>query len=286
MVEGENKISGNQKQVQDILFRGEIGWKEIIFDLIHSEELDPWDIDISILADSFFERISKYEELDFFISGQVLLAASFLLRLKSELLLNRYLRSVDEILFGETEKKKVVFERLELDEDIPELVLKSPLPRYKKVTLNELIDSLNKAIITENRRIKKTIVNQNALREMGILAPKKSKIKKRNSKFIHGKLLAYFDANKSHKSVDYKKFVGEDPFERAISFFPMLQLEMTGDVWLENSGNFGDVNIWLKSVYLKNNPDPFGDLKAELGEFDEEELKRLGEVDKMGKLIE
>jgi len=286
MVEGENKISGNQKQVQDILFRGEIGWKEIIFDLIHSEELDPWDIDINILADSFFERISKYEELDFYISGQVLLAASLLLRLKSELLLNRYLRSVDEILFGKTEKKKVVFERLELDDDIPELVLKSPLPRYKKVTLDELINSLNKAIITENRRIKKTIVNQNALREMGVLAPKKNKIKKRNSKFIHGKLLAYFDANKSHKSVNYKEFVGEDPFERAISFFPMLQLEMTGDVWLENSGNFGDVNIWLKSVYLKNNPDPFGDLKAELGEFNEEELKRLDEVDKMGELIE
>lgn len=286
MVEEENKINSNQKQVQDILFRGEIGWKEIIFDLIHSEELDPWDIDIGILADSFFERIAKYEEMDFFISGQVILAASLLLRLKSELLLNKYLKSIDEILFGETEKKKVVFEKLELDEDIPELVMKSPLPRYKKVTLNELIDSLNKAIITENRRIKKTIVNRNALREMGIVVPKKSKLKKINSKFIRGKILAYFDANKSHKYVDYKKFVGEDSFERAISFFPMLQLEMMGDLWLENSESFGDINIWLKNVYLKNNPDPFGDLKAELGKFDEEELERLDKVDKMGELIE
>ena len=284
MVEGE--VNSNQRQVQDILFRRELGWKDILLDLINSKELDPWDIDISILADSFFEKLDEFEEMDFFISGQVLLAASLLLRLKSELLLSVYIKSIDDVLFGEGESKGPrVLERLELDEDIPDLVLKSPIPRYKKVTLNELIESLNKAIVTENRRIKKTIVNQNALREAGIIIPKKKINREKSMMFLHSKLKSYFDANASHKSVDYTKFIGEDKDERAISFAPLLQLENNGKVWLEQGKEFGEIDIWLKDIYLKHNPDPFLELKQELGELTEEELERFEEVEEMGELV-
>ena len=47
--------------------------------------------------------MQKLEEADFFISSKVLLAACLLLRIKSEILLNQYIKSIDEILFG---KKK------------------------------------------------------------------------------------------------------------------------------------------------------------------------------------
>jgi hypothetical protein len=79
------------------------------------------------------------------------------------------------------------------------------MPRFRKVTLKELIDSLNKAINTENRRIKKAIVNQNALRETGISLPKRKYNIQNRLKHIHGKVLAHFDANKSHKKVSYTK---------------------------------------------------------------------------------
>ena len=287
MVEGENRINTNQLQVQDILFKREIGWKEILLDLINSKELDPWDIDISILTESFFEKIKEFEEMDFFVSSQVLLAASLLLRLKSELLLNVYLKNIDDVLFGENENTGPrVLERLELDEDIPDLVLKSPVPRYKKVTLNELIESLNKAIVTENRRIKKTIVNQNALREAGIIIPKKKVNREKNILLLHSKLKSYFDANVSHKSVTYTRFIGKDSEERAISFAPLLQLENNGKIWLDQKDSFGEIDIWLKDVYLKHNPDPFSDLKEELGELDGEELERFHEVEEAGDLVE
>ena len=210
------------------------------------------------------------------------------MRLKSELILSKYLRSIDDILFGreEIEKGKSTFERIELDEEIPHLILKSPLPRYRRVTLNELIESLNKAIITENRRIKKTIVNQNALRETGITLPKKSFGISERMKKLHSRLKAHFDANKSHKKVPYTSFVGEDREERALSFFPLLQLESNGDVWLEQEGVFEEIHIWIKEVYLKNNPDPFFDLKMDVSELTEEEIKRLEEVEKMGDLID
>ena len=49
----------SQEQVQDILFSRDIDWQEIIYDLINTEQLDPWDVDIVILTDRFLERIEK-----------------------------------------------------------------------------------------------------------------------------------------------------------------------------------------------------------------------------------
>lgn len=279
-VVGDEGAGVSQEQVQDLLFNRELSWKEIIFDLIYTEQLDPWDVDISLLTDKFMVRIDDFEELDFFVSSQVLLAASLLLRIKTERILSHYVKGIDDILFGEKneEKKKYVLERIELDEDIPDLIPKSPMPRYKRVTLNELIESLNKAIVTENRRIKKTIVNQNALRETGISLPKREFSISSKMKTLQGRLVAHFDANESHRKIHYDKFIGDDKEERALSFFPLLQLEMNGEVWLEQENVFDDVHIWMKHVFLEHNPDPFLDLKIELGGLKPEELKKLEEV--------
>lgn len=286
---GEEINSGvSQEQVHDLIFNKELSWKEIIFDLINTEQLDPWDINISILADRFLDKVQEYQEMDFFISSKVILAASLLLRLKSELILSKYVRGIDDILFGreEVDKHKSSFERIELDEDIPELILKTPMPRFKRVTLNELIESLNKAIVTENRRIKKTIVNQNALRETGIILPQRKEGISERMKKLHSRLMSHFEANKSHKRVPYSKFVGSEKDERALSFFPLLQLESNGEVWLEQEGVFEEIHIWIKHVFLKHNPNPFSDLELDKSILTEEELARLEEVEKLGDLLD
>jgi segregation and condensation protein A len=271
-MDDEVKFSVDQNQVHDLLFNREVGWQEIIYDLINTEQLDPWNIDISVLSEGFLLRIQKYEETDFFVSSKVLLAAALLLRIKSEMILSRYMKSIDEILFGDKEEdKKNVFERIELDEDIPDLIPRSPMPRFRKVTLKELIDSLNKAIITENRRIKKAIVNQNALRESGISLPKRKYNIQSKLKQIQGKVLLYFDANKSHKKVSYTNIIGLDKEERALSFFPILQLENNGEFWLEQEEHFEEIHIWLKKVFLKYNPNPYADLLT--GEWSEEHIE-------------
>lgn len=269
------KSTVSQKEVEDLLFNREIGWKEIIYDLINTEQLDPWDIDVGRLAEGFLIRIQQYEETDFFISSKVLLAAALLLRIKSELLLSRYMKSIDSILFGEKEEKKERgLERIELDEEIPELVLRSPIPRFRKVTLSELIESLNKAIITENRRIKKVIVDNNALREAGISLPKRKYNIMNRMKGIHDNIKDYFSKS-DKKKVSYTQIIGDDKEERALSFFPIIQLENNGELWLEQENHFDEIYIWLKKVFLKENPDPYADLKN--GDWSEETLEE-GEI--------
>ena len=277
--EKEAKISVKQEQIHDLLFNREIGWQEIIYDLINTEQLDPWDIDIILLADKYLERIRAIEEADFFISSKVLLAASLLLRIKSEILLDRYIKSIDEILFGKKEQPKYSLERIELDENIPELIPRSPLPRFRKLTLKELMESLNKAIITENRRIRKEIITKNALRDGVFLLPKRKFSIKNRIKEIYRNLLDYFKENKEEKKIPYTEFINNKKEEKIFSFLPLLHLEEQKKIWLEQEKPFEEIYIWLKETFLKHNPDPFADLKKTA----KEENKEKSEVEEKSK---
>lgn len=278
------KISPIQSQIHKLLFSRELGWQEIIYDLINTEQLDPWNLDITILTEKYLEKIQEFEEADFFVSSKVLLAAALLLRIKSEILLNRYIKSIDEILFKKEDKKKYQLEKIELDEEIPELIPRTPMPRLKKVTLKELIESLNKAVITENRRIKKEIINRNALREASISLPKKRFSIKDKIKEIYEKLFNYLDETKGKKKISFTEFVGEDKEEKIIIFSPLLHLETQKKVWMEQENHFDEIHIWLKKTYLKHNGDPFQDLKEELENeienLDSEKKQRLQKINK------
>ncbi|MCW8965237.1 MAG: segregation/condensation protein A [Candidatus Pacearchaeota archaeon] len=264
--EENSKVNSSfeQEQVHDLVFSREIGWQEIIYDLINTEQIDPWNINLVILTNKYLEKINELEEMDFFISSKVLLAAALLLRIKSELLLNKYIQGIDEILFGKKEEKKSSFERIELDEEVPALVPKSPMPRFKKVTLSELIESLNKAIITENRSIRKTIINKNALRESSISLPKRKFSIKDKIKEIYESLYGHFEQNKDKIKITFTEFIPQTKEERISSFSSLLHLENQSKVWLEQAEHFGEIHIWLKHVYLKHNPDPLEELREKL----------------------
>lgn len=258
------KAGVKQEQIHDILFNREIGWQEIIYDLINTEQLDPWDINITILTDKYLEKIQRLEEADFFISSKVLLAAALLLRIKSEILLNQYIKSIDEILFGKKESldsKKL--ERIELGEQIPELIPRSPMPRFKRVSLNELMEALNKAIVTENRRIKKEIIKSSALREVGILFPKRKLSINDKIKQIFAKIIYSLEENQNEKKIHYNLIIGEEKNEKIFSFAPLLYLEHQKKIWLEQKEHFGDIYIWERKTYWKQNGDPFKDLERD-----------------------
>lgn len=269
-----------QEEVHGMLFNRKLGWQELIYDLINTEQLNPWDVDITILSEKYLEKIRELEEADFFVSSKVLLAAALLLRIKSEILLNKYIKSIDEILFGNKEEKTYsTLERIELDEEIPVLVPKSPMSRFRKVTLKELVESLNKAIITENRRIKKEIVNRNALRETGISLPKRKFNIKDKINEIYSKLGKHFDSipESSHKKITYTKFVGESKEERIEHFSPLLHLENQKKVWLHQDGHFEEIHIWEKQSFWKHQGNPFEKLIQDLknGDFNEEEFSEI-----------
>ncbi|MCK9568084.1 segregation/condensation protein A [Candidatus Pacearchaeota archaeon] len=276
IMEEYQKSSVGQDQIHDLLFNREIGWQEIIYDLINTEQLDPWNIDIIILSDKYLDKIKEFEEADFFVSSKVLLAASLLLRIKSEILLNRYIKSIDEILFGKKESIKVQLERIELNEDIPELIPRSPMPRFRKVSLKELMESLNKAIVTENRRIKKEIVSKNTLRESSFSLPKRKFSIKDKIKEIYRDLTDWFKEKKEDK-ITFENFA-KNKEEKIISFLPLLYLEDQKKIWLDQKNPFEDINIWLREVFFEKNEDPFAELRKEAEEFEKNFKEELSDI--------
>lgn len=283
IVDEKRKIG--QEQLHDLLFGETLSWQAIIYDLINTEQLDPWDVDISILAQRFLERIRELEEANFFISSKVLLAASLLLRIKSELLLNHYLKSLDDILFGRKEDKKYIQERIELEDEIPDLIPRTPLPRYKKVTLQELMLALGNAIKTESRRIRRVVVKKQQEIETAISLPKKSINLKDRIQEVYGLLKNLFEKNETKFA--FSELSGKSSQEKLSFFVPLLHLDNNHKVFLEQEKHLDEIWIWMKHHYDKENAEWLEKMKKEVEEeiknspivMSDEELNRAEELE-------
>jgi len=273
-----------QEQIHGLLFGDTLSWQAIIYDLINTEQLDPWDIDLSLLAQRFLDKVRALEEANFFVSSKVLLAASFLLRIKSEILLDRDLAGLDDILFGKKEEKSYNQQRIELDEEIPMLNLRTPLPRFKKVSLDELMTALGRAISTETRRIRRITVVKQYEAEVAVALPKHSININEKIKEVYARLKGVF-LSRSEK-LAFSDFAGKGNEERITTFIPLLHLDNQNKVWLEQERPFDEIWILLKEVYESQNAEKLEALRKETFEAlqnqpkDEEIEERAEELGK------
>ena len=234
----------NESQFYSLITGDELSWQAIIYDLIKTEQLDPWDIDLGILSEKYLETIAELEEANFFVSSKVLLACSLLLRLKSEILANSYIQDLNDILFGKKEVQRTLdIERFIINEnELPLLVPKSPMARHKKVTLDQLMIALNKAINTENRRIKKTIKTHQAQRAADMVLPR--------SQFVPLKIRIkkIFTIISGHLSLPANQHISfeslaEEKEEKLASFLPILHLSNEQRIFLHQPIHFEDIFI-------------------------------------------
>jgi segregation and condensation protein A len=282
----ENNEKIGENQFYDIVTGKQADWQAIIYDLISSEQLDPWDIDIVLLTKKYFEKILELEERassdesegpDFYVSSKVLLAASLLLRIKSEFLLNKYLKSIDEILFGRKEDKKQIYERIEINEDdLPILIPRTPLPRARKVTLTELMAALGNAINTESRRIKREVAIKRAkkLSEVDFPSFKRIDLKDRIRQF-YAKILTSVKQKEQNperdlNKVGYSKLVGIEKDEKLACFLPLLHLSNTRKLWLEQEKHLDEIWVFLYEYFDKNKDKFFEELEQDIEEMKEE----------------
>ena len=265
-----------QSQIHELLFGKKLSWQAIIYDLINTEQLDPWDIDISLLSGKYLEKVKEMEEANFFVSSKVLFAASLLLRMKSDIILNSDIPGLDDVLFGKKEEKKYTQERIELEDgEIPDLVPRTPIPRFKKVTLQELMAALGKAFKTENRRIRKEIVLKHHEREAERVMPKNTFNLKDKIGEIHGKLKNIFTNREERLAFSELVKISEDnkvsKEERVAAFVSLLHLDNQQKVWIEQENHLDEIWIMLKSLYEKQNSEKIEKLTAEIDKLYDDE---------------
>ncbi len=289
-----------QEHIYNLLTGNDVSWQAIIYDLINTEQLDPWDLDLGLLANKYLEKIRLLEEANFFISSKVLYAASLLLRIKAEFLLDKYIKSLDEILYGKKELKKYKYERIEIDEnEIPLLVPKTPLPRFRKVTLNELISALDKAINTESRRIRNEISDKQREKITQIVFPR-TKINMRDRiNQVFSRVRGIFSENKKTR-IGFTELAGTEKDNRIATFLPLLHLDTQMKLGLEHEKHFEEIWILLFHEFKRQQAlrmtqeqidEKAHELREEYGwenpeEHDEFSGKRMRKVEKANKAFE
>jgi len=263
MEEGENSAKSKigESQFYTLITGDEVSWQAIIYDLIKTEQLDPWDIDVGVLADKYILVIQQMEEANFYISSKVLFACSLLLRLKSEILSNRYMQEIDEAIYGKQDEKRYLLERITLDDDeIPVLVPKTPMPRFKKVTLQELMGALHKAIETENRRIRKDIKQRQAEKSALVVLPNASRIPLKDRISLVDEKIRNHLSNAQNEHMKFSELAPTRE-EKLSSFLPILQLSNHEKLYLRQPKQFEEIYMRLEQLQ-----EEIEEIKKELGE--------------------
>ncbi|MBU0635633.1 segregation/condensation protein A [Candidatus Micrarchaeota archaeon] len=113
-------------------------WKTILLTIVKQEKMDPWDIDIILLADKYLEKIGALEQANLRVPANAMLASAILLKTKSKSL---RITTLDDLEKAEAKRELSPEERALLERGIPELRSMRGI-REGKVTLDELVNTI------------------------------------------------------------------------------------------------------------------------------------------------
>lgn len=238
-----------QEKIFDLLFKeDEITWKSLLYDLVKSEHMDPWDIDISLLSKKYLETVKKLEEMDFRVSGKVVLAAAILLRIKSTRLMEEDIAQFDRLIMGPDEDDDF---SLDLDEDLRTeamiydkkgLIPRTPQPRKRKVSIYDLVDALQKALEVNKRRFVRKAPHVDKLD----VPEKKADITSIISQ-LYSKIVSFF--SKSPKKLTFSMLTPSESKEsKVLTFIPLLHLSNQQKVELMQEYHFGEIEVRLREA--------------------------------------
>ncbi len=121
-------------------------WKDLLFELVHKNKLDPWNVDIIQLVEKYVEAVKAMRVLDLRVPANIILSAAILVRLKSDML-----RLQEEV---QVEGDEIIVQRAPVD--VEPLSFRLRLPPKNIISLAELVTALEEAMkIKEIRETRK-----------------------------------------------------------------------------------------------------------------------------------
>ncbi len=241
-----------EEQIYNIIFNeGEISWQSLLMDLVKQEGMDPWNVDVSKLANSYVKKIKQLKELNLAISGKVILASALLLKVKSKLLIGSDLDKLDD-LFKRCEEEAIAIADFEENIDLLEPLLeqalqgenagltpRTPQPRIRKVSIFDLVAALEKAMAVRKRRLARELPRFGRKITMptgvdiseaiiNVYADIKERSKRGTQQITFRSLVPHDDKN-----------------AKIFTFIPLLHLHTQRRVDLEQQEHFGEIVIQL-----------------------------------------
>ena len=226
--------------------KDEITWQAVLYELVKSEQMDPWDIDVSLLSHKYIGTLKKLKEFDMALSGKVVLAAAILLKIKSKRLITEDIDAFDNLLSGQDEES--LYDGQPLDEHQRErmridgigLIPKTPQPRKRKVSIFELVDALRLALDTDRRRLLR-------IRPVEMVLPQKTWDISDAMRSIYSRIVGFFTGDEGGKLTFDQLVPDGSKKDKIQTFLPLLHLTTQRKIDLFQDVPFGEIEIRLNA---------------------------------------
>jgi len=236
----------NEKIFNMLFVEDELSWKDLIYGLIDSEQMDPWDIDVSMIAQKFLEMLTKLKELDFRISGKMVLASAILLKMKSDILIDEDIAKFDRILNNPDDNlppEDLVFGPERLSVEGMSIFPRTPQPRKRKVSVYDLVNALEKALEVENKRKKRFA----SAKKVILTIPEKKFDLGKAMNSVYEKVEVHYKNKKSKgKILTFEDLIPEgSKHDKVLTFVPLLHLDTQRKIDMEQDNHFSTIAIKL-----------------------------------------
>ena len=231
-------------RILEIVFdKDEVTWQSMVYQIFKEENMNPWDVEVSLIAEKYGSILKELKSIDFRVSGKVVLAAVHLLKMKSQKLIGDDIREFDSVMNPEPAvSEEDFYEDLEYQEetpqeDVPALIPRTPQPRKRKVSIYDLMLALHKALEVRDRRVLRHMPSAK------LDVPEKKIDMGQLIETIHQKLKTRFEANQ--KTTFGQITDGLDQTKKIHNFLALLHLANADQrkIDLMQNEHFGEIEI-------------------------------------------
>lgn len=247
-------MNAEDNLLEQLMDNDDITWQSMIFELVKTEELDPWDVDLGNLAEKFISMITEMKETNLRISGKVILASTILLRLKSSRFIDTDLAQLEALIsgmnqdwedddfeeFGEDGQLTLLSKK---DRNKYKIYPRTPQPRKRKVSVYDLVSALETVIEKQKVKIRTRARKRDSSEQSEV------KITSRDINLVIKDVFQsvnFMCNDMNTKKLKFSDIVPSDSREDVVStFLPLLHLTNQRVTDLEQEQAFEDFDIHL-----------------------------------------
>ena len=236
-----------QELMSMVLEKDEVSWQTVLYDLVKTEQMNPWDLDLSALTQRYILTVKQLQETNFRLSGKVLLAAAIMLKMKCDYFQDHDLRELDALFARMDENEgseffsEFSYDLFRTNEKIEKedfrLIPRHPQPRKRKVSLQDLMNALKQAMEANRRKVVYSrpvamVIPTNKFDVVAVIA------------HLYNKIKLHYKTNKDLKFTSLLP-PGSKKEDKVYTFIPLLHLENERKVNMLQTEHFGEISIQL-----------------------------------------
>ena len=216
-------------------------WKSLLIDLVKSNQMDPWAIDIIDLAEKYLQKVKEIEGLNLRVPANCMLACAILLHLKAKKMVILPFEEEEEIV--NESNTSYTQERL-FDDFIPEL--KNPrMMREGRVSLNELVSAIEN-LLDNQKKYGNRFGKRLGGGDVAFHIPFSETDMQERQEKVYADILKYQDSTGlclfSHMTKELT------PVEKIFHFVPLLFLANKGKVTAWQEEFWGEIFIAVNQI--------------------------------------